>query len=195
MPEPIIKIVVIGPESTGKSTLCEQLANHFNTIWVKEYAREYLITNGTAYNLSDLDNIAAGQLASEDLAVKKLDDLSKPDKQHSLLFIDTDLYVVKVWSEFVFNTCSTKILNEISNRKYDLYLLCEPDIPWVKDDLREYPDLNIRSVLYHHYKDLLVNQKVGWENISGDYHQRLSKAIAAVNDYLSSFRISASSAM
>jgi len=97
-----------------------------------------------------------------------------------LLFIDTDMYVMKVWSEYVFNSCDAFILHEIVNRKYDLYLLCEPDVPWVKDELREYPDLDTRNKLYHHYKDAMIQQAVPWVNISGDYETRFKKAVEAV---------------
>ena len=170
------KIVVIGPESTGKSTLCEQLALYYHTIWVKEYAREYLITNGKEYTYENLMEIANGQLAAEDLCSQKAI-LNKK----SNLFIDTDMYVMKVWSEFVFNKCDNHILNQIVQRKYDLYLLCNIDLPWVKDELREYPDLITREKLYKHYKELMINQQTPWIDISGDYNERLKKAIAGVD--------------
>jgi nicotinamide riboside kinase len=92
-----IKIVIIGPESTGKSTLCASLAAHFSTIWCKEYAREYLLKHGTDYSYDDLLVIARGQLKLEDEAVHSL-----AEAHSSLLFIDTDMYVMKVWCEFVF---------------------------------------------------------------------------------------------
>ena len=76
------------------------------------------------------------------------------------LFIDTDMYVMKVWCEFVFERCHPFILEEILNRKYDLYLLCNVDLPWVKDELREYPDLETRKKLYRAYLDIMVNQPV-----------------------------------
>ena len=166
------KIVVIGPESTGKSTLCEQLAMHYKTNWVKEYAREYLLKNGTEYNFDDLLTIAKGQLENEDAMVNE-----KP----LTLFIDTDMYVMKVWCEFVFDKCHRWILDQIAERKYDLYLLCNVDLPWVKDELREYPDLESRQKLYHIYKDIVINQHVPWVDISGNYDERLQKAIISVD--------------
>ena len=72
-------------------------------------------------------------------------------------------------------------MNQIVENSYDLYLLCDVDLPWVKDELREYPDLEIREKLYHHYKDLLVNQSTPWVNISGNYQQRLLNAINAID--------------
>ncbi len=174
------KIVIVGPESTGKSTLCAQLAEHYKTVWAREYAREYLLKNGNNYTFADLDKIADGQLTEEEAAVKK----AMPG---SPVFIDTDMYVIKVWSEFVFNKCNNRILTRIAERKYDLYLLCNTDLPWVKDELREYPDLKTREKLFHYYKDLLVNQHVPWVLISGSREERLNKAIAAVDKFFPEF--------
>lgn len=184
------KIVVIGPESTGKSILCEQLAAHYNTDWVKEYAREYLLKNGTNYTFETLLDIAKGQIEGEQLAVDRwpLTEKSTGEQRTSIndqpLFIDTDMYVMKVWCEFVFEKCHHWILNRIAERKYDLYLLCNIDLPWVKDELREHPDLESRRVLYHYYKDIMVNQNVPWTDISGNYEERLQKAIASVNNII-----------
>ena len=177
------KIVIIGPESTGKSTLCKSLADHYKTAWVKEYAREYLLKNGTVYSFENLLTIAKGQVENEELGIKNLvaQSSSSPTTHHSPLIIDTDMYVLKVWCEFVFGQCHHWILNRIVERKYDLYLFCNIDLPWVKDELREYPDLTTREKLYHHYKDILVNQHTPWVDISGNYEERLQKAISAID--------------
>lgn len=177
------KIVVIGPESTGKSTLCKQLAAHYGSAWVEEYAREYLFKNGTAYTYENLLDIAQGQIAAEERAVNDLTPQQTTNNEQ-LLFIDTDMYVMKVWSEFVFDKCHHWILNRIAQRKYDLYLLCNTDLPWIKDELREYPDLARRQKLYAYYKDLMVNQPVPWIDISGNYEQRLQKAIKATDRFI-----------
>ena len=181
MKQSIKKIVVIGPESTGKSMLCEQLAAHYNTRWVKEYAREYLLEHGADYAFDDLYTIAQGQLFNEEKAVNEMQKISSSEKKDNLLFIDTDLYVIKIWSEFVFNKCDNRILTEISKRKYDLYLLCNIDLPWVKDELREYPDIEVRKKLFHYYHEVLTEQKVPWIIISGNYEERLAHALKAVN--------------
>ena len=176
------KIVIIGPESTGKSTLCKQLATHYNSVWVKEYAREYLLKNGTEYTFENLLDIAKGQVENEELGIRNWEaaNKSKIDNLKSPIFIDTDMYVMKVWCEFAFEKCHHWILNRIVERKYDLYLLCNIDLPWVKDELREYPDLENRQKLYHYYKDIMINQNVPWVDISGSYEERLEKAIQSL---------------
>jgi nicotinamide riboside kinase len=191
----IKKIVIIGPESTGKSTLCEQLAAHYNTVWCPEYAREYLLQNGTNYTFDDLATIAKGQVALEDEYVGKVENQESrkvrkltesgsvlPDLPTSaLLFLDTDMYVMKVWCEFVFGQCHRFILDEIVARKYDLYLLCNIDLPWTKDELREYPDLESRQTLFKMYKDILINQSTPWVEIKGNNDDRLKIAIEATD--------------
>ena len=194
--KPLIKVAVIGPESTGKSTLCELLAQHYNTQWCPEFAREYLLTHGTDYTYDDLLYIAKGQLAMEDEYFQSIVNSRKSGVGNSahdselrtlnskLLFIDTEMYVMKVWCEFVFGKCHRWVLDQIIERKYDLYLLCNTDLPWVKDELREYPDLKTRDQLYHIYKDIMINQSTPWVDISGDHDERLRKAIKAVDQLM-----------
>ncbi len=172
----MFKVVIIGPESTGKSTLCENLAVHYNSIWVREYAREYLLKNGATYTFPDLLTVAKGQLEAERAAAHEATNLNAP------LIIDTDMYVMKVWCEFVFERCHNWILDQIVNRKYDLYLLCNIDLPWVKDELREYPDLESREKLYHMYRQTMLDQNVPWIEVNGSYEERLQKAIAAIDE-------------
>jgi NadR type nicotinamide-nucleotide adenylyltransferase len=166
---PLKKIVVIGPESTGKSTLCEQMADHYKTQWVPEFARNYLLEIRRPYTYEDLLYIAEAQV--------ELEDRICASTENPLLFIDTDMYVMKVWCEYVFKKCHRFILDQIAKRKYDGYLLCNTDLPWVEDELREYPDLESRERLFYMYKDLMVNQSTPWIEISGDYDKRLQQAI------------------
>ena len=197
----IKKIVIIGPESTGKTTLSEELAKHFNTIFCPEYAREYLLQNGISYNYSDLIRIAQGQLAMEDycdqvvngelsmvsgkwsIAHDSLSTGSKLEVPSALLFIDTNMYVMKVWYEYVFNRCEQFVLDQIAQRHYDLYLLCGTDLPWVAQPMREYPDRQQRLELYDMYKDILVNQQTPWVEIRGNNKERLQRAVDAVQQY------------
>ena len=180
------KIVLIGPESTGKSTLGQSLARYYNTEFVPEYAREYLLKNGTKYTYDDILIMAKQQLKNEDFLCKKLEEQQaiKNSSKSIPLFIDTDMYVAKVWCEFVFNDCHNFILDQIVNRKYDLYLLCNIDLPWIADELREYPDLEKRKELFNIYKDLMINQHVPWVIINGNHEQRLQLAIEATNKIL-----------
>jgi NadR type nicotinamide-nucleotide adenylyltransferase len=186
--KPLIKVAVIGPESTGKSTLCAMLALHYNTQWCPEFEMEYLLTHGMDYTYDDLLHIAKGQLAMEDEYVQSIVGSSESSElrtpNSNLLFIDTDMYVMKVWCEFVFGKCHRWVLEQIVKRKYDLYLLCNTDLPWVKDELREYPDLITRDKLYHIYKDIMINQSTPWVDISGDHNERTQKAIKAVDRLL-----------
>jgi NadR type nicotinamide-nucleotide adenylyltransferase len=174
------KVVVVGPESTGKSTLCSQLADHYQTLWCPEYAREYLLRHGMNYSYDDLLTIAKGQLALEDNYESQTRSRESQAAHHSLLFIDTDMYVMKVWCEFVFDNCHRFILDKIVEKKYDLYLLCNVDLPWTKDELREYPDLESREKLYKIYHDIMINQSTPWVEISGDHDERLKLAISAI---------------
>lgn len=178
------KIVIIGPESTGKSTLSEQLATHYKTVWCPEYAREYLLKNGMNYTYDDLLTIATGQIELEEKTVQSAAPHSPFTTHHSPVFIDTDMYVMKVWCEFVFDKCHRFILEQIVERKYDLYLLCNIDLEWTKDELREYPALEIRERLYKIYKDIMINQPVPWVEICGDYDERLQTAVKAVDEIL-----------
>lgn len=168
------KIVITGPESTGKSTLSEALALHYDTVWCREYAREYLEQRGGIYSYEDLVTIAKGQLRLEEQAVEKA--------RNGLVFIDTDMNVMKIWSEFVYGKCDPWILDQIKQRTYNLYLLCDIDLPWQEDPLREYPDLAIRQELYDIYKKHLINQPVRWTVITGQKEERLGQAVEAIDN-------------
>ncbi|MBM3413943.1 MAG: ATPase [Bacteroidetes bacterium] len=181
------KIVIIGPESTGKSTLCQELAEHFETIWCPEYAREYLLTHGTDYCFEDLLSIAKGQIALEDQLAAKLEKRVAPLLEHGYdipYFIDTDMRVMKVWCEFVFNKCHPFIEEQLAKRNVDHYFLCQPDLPWVKDQLREYPDQATREKLFTLYRNWLEKQAVPWTLIHGKDVERIRLAISAVNQIL-----------
>lgn len=122
-------IVVIGPESSGKTTLCKGLATHYNVSFTEEYARKYLEIHGADYNLEDLLQIAKGQL------------LLEQSNKNEFAIHDTDLITIKIWSEFKYQFYDPWIGTQIEKQKTQdrFYLLCNADIPWEKDPLREHP--------------------------------------------------------
>lgn len=181
------KIVVLGPESTGRLTLCAALAAHYQTSWVKEYARQYLSENGTDYSYENLLTIAKGQIENEEKAIASLhsSNLNKGgENKTNKLIVDTDMYVMKVWCEYVFNNCHPYILEAINARSYDLYLLCDIDLPWAADEMREYPDEKPRIELLTIYKELLMNQNTPWGIVRGTGTARTNHAIEIIEQYL-----------
>jgi len=174
----IKKIVVIGPESTGKSSLSGALAATLETVWVPEYARAYLEQLNRPYEEEDVLAIARGQLASE----QKLETTA-----NGYLICDTDLNVVKVWSEHKYGRCNREILEAIAVRRYDLYLLTYIDVAWQDDPLREHPEEGLRSYFYHQYKDIVMNSGVPWVEIKGTERARLTMAVKAINEILTEY--------
>ncbi|MEI7499925.1 MAG: ATP-binding protein [Bacteroidota bacterium] len=168
----IRRIAVTGPESTGKSILTEQLAIYFNTSWVPEYAREYLEKLGRPYEENDIVKIAKGQLARESNQLKSAD---------KYLFCDTELLVTKIWSEVKFNRCDQWILKKIETHHYDLYLLCDIDLPWQSDPLREHP--NRRQYLYNLYYNELSDRHFPFDVISGTGDERMNSALKTIENF------------
>ncbi|HLT73441.1 MAG TPA: ATP-binding protein [Ohtaekwangia sp.] len=169
----IKRVVIIGPECTGKSDLSEFLASHYNTQWVPEYARGYLGNLVRPYNQDDLTTISHGQLRIEDEFARTA---------NGVLFCDTNLYVIKIWSQFKYGEVSPEILALIEKRNYDLYLLTNIDIPWEDDPQREHPDR--REELYEMYLSELKNQPVPFVEIRGERKERRETAIRAVEEIL-----------
>lgn len=167
------KVCVIGPECTGKTALSGFLAGHFHTEWVEEYARAYLNKLSHPYERADLTRIASGQLRMEDEWER---DANK------ILICDTNLIVIKVWSNFRFGDCDPFILETIAERKYDLYLLTYIDVPWQDDPLREHPDR--REELYNIYVSELKSTNVPFVEIKGSINERQQAAIAAINKHI-----------
>ncbi len=172
-----MRVSLTGPESSGKSSLAAALAAYFGAAWVPEFAREYLETNGPAYTLADLELIARGQLAAEDAAAAKTP---------GLLLCDTDLLVVKIWSEHAFGSCPAWMLAELDRPRYALTLLLAPDLPWTPDPLREHPDPADRWRFYELYRQELRARGWPFVEISGPPEQRSAKAVAAVTQAASS---------
>lgn len=170
------KVVIIGPESTGKSTLSQELAHHYQTAWVPESARAYLDQLHRQYNKEDLLEIGKMQISAED-------EMTSGTAGH-LLFCDTDLYVIKVWSEHKYAYCAPWILQQIAKRKYDLYLLTYIDIPWTDDPQREHPQPEMREYFYRVYRNIVIESGTPWALIKGDYEERLTQATAVIEKYL-----------
>ena len=168
------KIVLTGPESAGKTTLAEQLAAHFGTVWVPEFSRQYLESLGRPYIADDLLEIAKGQMALEDEMVSKA--------VNDLVFLDTSLEVIKVWSLVRFGFCNEKIEQWHSQRLPDYYLICLPDLPWTPDPHRENP--NDRDMLLERYRGELREQNLPFSQVWGIGEERLTNAIIAVNEFL-----------
>lgn len=137
-----------------------------------EYARSYLEQLGRPYHQEDLEAIAKGQLAAEEKAVA--------EASHRLTFLDTDLYVLKVWSEDKYGSCSEYILQQIASRSYDLYLLTNIDLPWEDDPLREHGEPEMRRYFFNIYHDIVLHSGVPFILVQGKEQERLEQAIAAV---------------
>ena len=166
----IRKIAITGPESTGKSVLSSQLAEHYNTVWVPEFSREYLEGIGRLYVEQDILEIARGQLKNEKAAL---------EKANVFLFCDTELIVTKIWSEVKYQRCDPWILDNIRNHGYDLYLLCDIDLPWEYDPLREHPGQ--RPFLFDCYTRELENTGRLYYVVSGYGADRLNHAISIID--------------
>ena len=159
------KIILTGPECSGKTTLCVKIANHFNVAYNTEQARNYLTKINRKYKKSDLLNIAKKQVFSEKTSA----------------ILDTDLITIKIWSEQKYNHCDKWIIKELENQKKEerFYLLCKPDIPWVYDTLRESP--KERDKLFKIYKKALEELEYEYFIVSGK--KRLDKSILEVSRF------------
>lgn len=165
------KIVITGPESSGKSSLAQALAKHYDAPSVPEFARTYLKELERPYEEKDLLNIARGQLEWE--------------KNYALnanewLILDTSLVVIKIWSEYKYGQCHPFILEKLKNSTYDLFLLCRPDIPWTFDPLRENP--SDREALFTLYQKELQTLGYPYVEINGHGEERLAKALTALDE-------------
>ncbi|MFC2102038.1 AAA family ATPase [Bacteroidota bacterium] len=173
----IRRVAITGPESTGKSILASQLAEHFETAWVPEFAREYIDQLGRPYEESDILAIAKGQLKLEKERERELlAKTGKPKEQY--LFCDTEGLVTKIWSDVKFGRCNPWILHQIGTNPFDLYLLCYIDIPWEYDPQREHPEM--REQLFTLYHNELLERNLNFRVVSGLGEERLNNAIKFV---------------
>ena len=169
----ITKIAVVGPESTGKSTISAQLADHYNTIWIPEFAREYCEKLIEPCTWQDEINMFHGQLALEQKLIPEA---------NKLVFCDTTFITVKIWSEYTFGKAPQEVLEELPRHPYDFYLLMDIDLPWQEDPLRDFPHLreHFMEVWHRELKSLDARYSI----VSGDESRRLKNAISLVDEYL-----------
>ena len=170
----IPKIAVVGPESTGKSTMSAYLAKHYNTVWVPEYAREYCAKLTEPCTWQDEINMFNGQLALEaDLL----------PQANNLLICDTTFITVKIWSDYTFGQSPKEVLDELPKHPYDLYLLLDIDLPWEEDPLRDFPHMreHFMEIWYKELNALNANYVL----ISGLGDDRYANAIKAIDGFVS----------
>jgi len=174
-PTDIIKIALYGPESTGKTTLAKQLAQHFQTIWIEEFARDYLQKKWNESQAictpEDLLPIAVGQIKLENEALKTAE---------KYLFCDTNLMCTKVFSEIYYGFCDASLDKAARKHKYDLFFLTDIDVPFEKDDLRDKP--NEREMLMAKFEQALIDNKKPYIKLSGNQEERLEKAIETLEE-------------
>ena len=169
----IRKIVLFGPESTGKTTLAAQLAAHYRTVWVPEFSRFYQEQQGAAPGLSDVLPIAEGQLRWEAEA---------RSGANGLLICDTDILETKVYSEAYNGTAPPALLREVEAHLGDFYLLADIDLPWVPDGIRDRPDA--REEMYHRFRQELQGRRLPFAAISGNPRERLERSVQAIDAFL-----------
>ncbi|MBS1533019.1 MAG: ATP-binding protein [Bacteroidetes bacterium] len=171
----IKKIAIVGPESTGKSTMSAFLAEHYQTAWVPEFARDYCAALTEPPTWQDEINMFYGQVALEEEYLPKA---------NKLLICDTTFITVKIWSDHTFGRSPQEVLDELPKRPYDLYLLLDIDMPWEYDPLRDFPHLreHFMGVWHKELKELDANYVV----ISGLGQERYDSALKAIDDFLMS---------
>jgi len=167
----LIKIAVVGPESTGKSTIAQAVARHFDTVCVPEYAREYCKNLHNEYTLQDEVNMYYGQIALENTLI--------PLAKNNLLICDTTIMTIKIWCDYLFGDTPQDVKEEINNRHYDLYLLMDIDLPWEEDPLRDFPEH--REHFMGVWESELKSLKANYIIISGLGDERLNHALQAIN--------------
>ncbi len=177
-PSNLVKVVLFGPESTGKTTLSQQLAKYYNTVWVPEYAREYLQNKWNnerkTCEPSDLLPIAEGQIKLENALAKKAS---------NILICDTDLLETKVYSEaYYLGYCDTTLEKYALENTYEMYFLTYIDIPWEADDLRDKP--NEREKMFLYFKETLEKYDRKFVILKGNKKERLNKAISYIDQLL-----------
>ncbi len=173
----VIRIAIVGPESTGKTTLAKALAAHYNVAWVPEYMREYFTNIAPREPFesyySDLTPIAQGQMVLENKAA---------NGQNKLIICDTNLLELSCYASYYFNACPPEILKASNKHTYDLTLLTYIDVPWQKDELRDRP--NDRKKLFTIFEQTLAAHNSPHCLLKGNQNTRLAQAILLIDKLL-----------
>ncbi len=164
------KIAIIGAESTGKTTLCKQLAEHFNAKWEPELARNYVEQLDRPYRYEDVVQIAKAQI--------KQQEKYKNETSEEFVFFDTDLIITKVWLQHKYNRVPEFVEERLQKRFFDFYLLCQPDIAWQYDPVRE--NGNNRQYLHNWYKQEIEKLGTPFAEIGGVEEKRLNNTIKII---------------
>ncbi|MDR0969846.1 MAG: ATP-binding protein [Lentimicrobiaceae bacterium] len=167
----MLKIAITGPESTGKSSLAKSLAEIYGVKAIPEYAREYLSNFELPYTIDDIVKIAREQ----ERLIKE-----KATTSDKILIADTELLVCKIWTIFVFNKVPEFIRKAFAEQQFDLYLLCDIDLAWEADPLRENPSKSERKQLFEMYRVALEQANCCYAIISGKDEQRVQNAIKMI---------------
>lgn len=161
------QIVIIGGESTGKTTLANALSAHYAATWIPEFARTYLTNLKRPYEEKDLLNIAQGQVQA------MRDSHAMPSE---FVFYDTDLRVIQVWSEDKYQRCDAFILKQIALTKVDAFIITSPDIEWTFDPLREHPLPSQRTYFFTWYLELVLSSQIPFCVVKGRHEHRMQQA-------------------
>lgn len=173
MNKAIKKIAIVGPESTGKSTMSSALAKHYNVPWVPEYARYYCAALTADCTLQDEINMFHGQVALEDSILATA--------ETNFIICDTTFLTVKIWSDEMLGETPQIVLDALKTRTYDFYILLDIDLPWQEDPLRDFPHMreHFMGIWHKELKALNANYVV-----VGSIENRLQNAINTVNTFL-----------
>jgi len=170
----MIRVVVTGSECTGKTTLAKALAEHYETVWVREFIRDFVIEKGAPLTYEDVGPVARGQMALED------EHASGPSE---LLIHDTDLLSAVVYNRHYYGVCPGWIEEAFSKRAADLYLLAGIHVPWVAEGwLRDRGDR--REEMHELFRNALLERRLNFREVRGGHHERLAEAVAAIDSLM-----------
>ena len=169
----MIKVAILGPESTGKTELARNLAEHFDVDWIPEYAREYVEKLNAPYTYEDVCAIARKQIEQERL-------FEDQQTNNRFIFFDTDLIITKVWFEFKYKTVPDFLTEHLKQNFFDLYMLCAPDLPWEPDAVREHG--TDREFFFEWYKREIEQTGRPCVIVNGIGNERIKNAIKAIQD-------------